>query len=85
MQSATPFRAKTSALKSPPVKEHSLTADFNTKGSLILINAQGQLVEKKQNIEGKQVLPIKLRTGFYRAQLRTEKGVAVVKIVLERL
>ncbi len=66
-----------------PVTAHSLTADFQTKGNLTLFNAQGQLVFEKQNIEGKQVLPIQLRTGFYMAQLRTEKGVSVVKIVVE--
>ena len=66
-----------------PVTEHSLTADFQTKGSLTLFNAQGQQVYEKQNIEGKQVLPIRLRTGFYMAQLRTEKGVSVVKVVVE--
>ncbi len=66
-----------------PVTDHSLTSDFQTKGSLTLFNAQGQLVFEKQNIEGKQVLPIQLRTGFYMAQLRTEKGVSVVKVVVE--
>ena len=66
-----------------PVTGHSLTADFSSKGSLTLFNAQGQLVYEKQNIEGKQVLPIKLKTGFYVAQLRTEKGISVVKVVVE--
>jgi hypothetical protein len=66
-----------------PVTEHSLTADFQTKGSVTLFNAQGQLVYEKINIEGKQVLTIQLRTGFYMAQLRTEKGVSVVKVIVE--
>jgi len=66
-----------------PVTEHSLTADFQTKGSLTLFNAQGQLVFEKQNLEGKNVLPIQLKSGFYVAQLRTEKGVSVVKVVVE--
>jgi hypothetical protein len=66
-----------------PVTGQSLTAEFNTKGSLTLFNAQGQLVFEKQNIEGRQVLPIQLKTGFYMAQVRTEKGVSVVKLVVE--
>ena len=66
-----------------PVTGQSLTAEFNTKGSLTLFNVQGQLVFEKQNIEGRQVLPIQLKTGFYMAQLRTEKGVSVVKVVVE--
>jgi S-ribosylhomocysteine lyase LuxS involved in autoinducer biosynthesis len=41
------------------------------------------MVFEKQSIEGKQVLPIQLRTGFYMAQLQTEKGVSVVKVVVE--
>ena len=41
------------------------------------------MVYEKQNIEGKQVLPIQLRTGFYMAKLRTEMGVSVVKVVVE--
>ncbi len=66
-----------------PVTEHSLTADFSTKGNLVLFNAQGQQVFEKQNIEGKQVLPIHLKSGFYVAHLKTEKGVSVVKVVVE--
>jgi uncharacterized repeat protein (TIGR01451 family) len=66
-----------------PVKEHSLTADFSTKGNLALFNAQGQQVYEKEDIEGKQVLPIYLNSGFYVAQLKTEKGVSVVKVVVE--
>jgi hypothetical protein len=66
-----------------PVTEHSLTADFSTKGNLVLFNAQGQQVFEKQNIEGKQVLPVHLKSGFYVAQLKTEKGVSVVKVVVE--
>jgi uncharacterized repeat protein (TIGR01451 family) len=66
-----------------PVTEHSLTADFSTKGNLVLFNAQGQLVYEKEDIEGKQVLPVKLKSGFYVAQLKTEKGVSVVKVVVE--
>jgi galactose-1-phosphate uridylyltransferase len=40
-------------------------------------------VFEKQNIEGKQVLPIQLRAGFYVAHLKTEKGISVVKVVVE--
>jgi hypothetical protein len=29
------------------------------------------------------VLPIHLKSGFYVAQLKTEKGVSVVKVVVE--
>jgi len=43
-----------------------------------LFNAQGQQVIEKQNIEGKQMLPIHFKSGFYVAQLKTEKGVSAV-------
>ncbi len=66
-----------------PVIGKSLTAEFSSKGNLTLFNAQCQLVYEKENIEGKQVLSIQLRTGFYLAQLKTAEGVSVVKVVVE--
>lgn len=66
-----------------PVTASFLTADFQIKGSILVYNAQGQAVYENQNVEGKQTLPVLLKTGFYIARLRTGKGASFVKVLVE--
>jgi len=66
-----------------PVTDHQLTVSFREKGSLVLYNVQGRKVLERFKMEGTQTLPITLSPGLYLAHLKTEKGLSVVKVVLE--
>jgi hypothetical protein len=65
-----------------PVTQNQLTVDFSNKGNLILFNAKGQIVYQAENLEGVQVLPIRLKTGLYFARMQTEKGSTTDKVVV---
>jgi uncharacterized repeat protein (TIGR01451 family) len=66
-----------------PVTQHQLTVSFREKGSLVLYNVQGRKVLERFKMEGTQTLPIILSPGLYLAHLKTDKGLSVVKVVVE--
>lgn len=65
-----------------PVTQNQLTVSFSSKGSLTMLNALGQVVYQKENMEGTSILPLRLRSGIYTVRISTQMETATEKVVV---